>query len=125
MVQMKLSSKLKVIVSALVTFIVLSVLFVILLDQVIMPIVVRKGEEVVVPNVVGLSQEEALSQLEAKGLRAYFAGKKHSEFPPNAIAEQDPEGGMIVKKGFRVALFLSSGPPDTTELENQEEVPQP
>ncbi|MCD6382248.1 MAG: PASTA domain-containing protein, partial [Candidatus Hydrothermae bacterium] len=38
--------------------------------------------------------------------------EKPSEFPKGAVAEQDPEPGMVVKKGFRIALILSSGPPE-------------
>ena len=104
--------KLKTILSALLTFVVLSVLFVLLLDKVLMPRVVQKGDEVVVPSVIGLPKEEALSLIERNGLRAYFKGEKPSEFPQGAVAEQDPEPGMVVKRGFRIILILSSGPPE-------------
>ena len=96
----------------MVTFLGLSLLFVLLLDKVIMPKVVRKGDEAVVPSVIGLPKEEALSHIEKNGLRAYFKGEKPSEFPKGAVAEQDPEPGMVVKKGFRIVLILSSGPPE-------------
>ncbi len=66
-------------------------------------VMVSKGPELVsVPNVLGLSLDDASAKLEANGLvtgvQNYKANKK--------VSAQDPTGGTKVKKGTEVTLFF-------------------
>jgi serine/threonine-protein kinase len=66
-------------------------------------VIVSKGPEIVtVPNVVGMTVEEASAKLAEFGLtpdvKDYGPGKR--------VRAQDPAGGAQVKKGSKVTLFL-------------------
>ena len=73
-------------------------------------ITVSRGEQPVeVPGVVGLSQEEAVSELEAADLRATIQTQASEEEEGTVIA-QDPGEGERIRPGSAVALTVSSGP---------------
>ena len=49
-----------------------------IMDSLVMPMFVRRGEEFALPDVTSLTTEEARSIVEAMGLELLVAGSKHS-----------------------------------------------
>jgi serine/threonine-protein kinase len=78
-------------------------------------LIVSKGIElVIVPDVINLSQSEAISALKKAGLK-YTIKKKESEtIPEGSVISQNPAPGIEVRKWTRVELTVSSGPPKVT-----------
>ena len=65
---------------------------------------VSKGPDVVVvPDVTGMSENDARAELEGLGLTV-----KVSRFPhgPSRVVSQDPQGGTTVKRGSSVRLYV-------------------
>lgn len=83
-------------------------------------LVVSKGAPIDVPDVTGLSVEDATAELEAEGLRAeVLPGRIHSTEVKGDIAEQSPGEGTEAAEGDTVELTVSKGPrmldvPDVT-----------
>ncbi|MEU3057026.1 Stk1 family PASTA domain-containing Ser/Thr kinase [Streptomyces griseus] len=83
-------------------------------------IVVSKGAPVEVPDVSGLSVEDATAELEAEGLKAeVLPGRVHSAEAEGDVAEQSPGEGTEAAEGDTVQLTVSKGPrmldvPDVT-----------
>ncbi|MFJ7082278.1 Stk1 family PASTA domain-containing Ser/Thr kinase [Streptomyces griseus] len=83
-------------------------------------LVVSKGAPVEVPDVSGLSVEDATAELEAEGLKAeVLPGRVHSAEVEGDIAEQSPAEGTEAAEGDTVQLTVSKGPrmldvPDVT-----------
>lgn len=72
---------------------------------------VRRGE-VVLPDVVGLSLDEAQARLDAAGiemLRLEARDRFHPEIPPGKVALQIPKGGTPAKRRSVVEVALSRG----------------
>ncbi|CAN5712045.1 Stk1 family PASTA domain-containing Ser/Thr kinase [soil metagenome] len=68
-------------------------------------------EQVVIPAIVGLNNDEAQQQLVDLGLQPDIGGQEADpEAPPNAVLRTDPDVGTTVDRGSTVTLFLSSGP---------------
>ncbi|WP_137232699.1 Stk1 family PASTA domain-containing Ser/Thr kinase [Streptomyces sp. BPSDS2] len=83
-------------------------------------LVVSKGAPVEVPDVSGLSVEDATAELEAEGLKAeVLPGRVHSAEAEGDVAEQSPGEGTEAAEGDAVQLTVSKGPrmldvPDVT-----------
>ncbi|RPK86486.1 Stk1 family PASTA domain-containing Ser/Thr kinase [Streptomyces sp. ADI98-10] len=83
-------------------------------------LVVSKGAPVDVPDVTGLSAEDATAELEAEGLKAeVLPGRIHSAEAEGDVAEQSPGEGTEAAEGDTVQLTISKGPrmldvPDVT-----------
>lgn len=83
-------------------------------------LVVSKGAPVEVPDVSGLSVEDATAELEAEGLKAeVLPGRVHSAEAEGDVAEQSPGEGAEAAEGDTVQLTVSKGPrmldvPDVT-----------
>ncbi|MFB7232462.1 Stk1 family PASTA domain-containing Ser/Thr kinase [Streptomyces fimicarius] len=83
-------------------------------------LVVSKGAPVEVPDVSGLSVEDATAELEAEGLKAeVLPGRVHSAEAEGDVAEQSPGEGTEAAEGDTVQLTVSKGPrmldvPDVT-----------
>ncbi|MFI1220771.1 MULTISPECIES: Stk1 family PASTA domain-containing Ser/Thr kinase [unclassified Streptomyces] len=83
-------------------------------------LVVSKGAPVDVPDVTGLSAEDATAELAAEGLKAeVLPGRIHSAEVEGDVAEQSPEGGAEAAEGDTIQLTVSKGPrmldvPDVT-----------
>ncbi len=76
----------------------------------LMPWVVRKGQEVIVPSVVGLNVDSAAVLLKDKGLVPIVDTLIPSaDVPAGSVLEQDPASDYRVKKGRRVFLKVSAG----------------
>ena len=77
-------------------------------------------EAVSVPNVVGLSQADAKSQIEAAGLEWELNPEKVASdtVAKDAVASTDPAGGAQAEKGSTVRVTISSGPDSVTLPDN-------
>jgi serine/threonine-protein kinase len=71
--------------------------------------VARGRSAIVVPNVVGLADAEALVRLQAVGLKGRTVPLGSSQ-PKGRVVSQTPSGGREVRKGSTVSLSISSGP---------------
>ena len=80
-----------------------------------------RGRTVEVPNVVGKSEDEAVEELESYGLRMQVKSRSHSEdVPNNAVSDQSPTAGSVVKTGQLVRVSLSLGaPPGSNKAEGK------
>ena len=65
--------------------------------------------QVSVPSVVGLAQDEALDALEAANLPASVETAYSEEFEAGLVASQSVEGGTRVREGTAVSLVVSAG----------------
>lgn len=93
-------------------FIALLVLIALVLvfNNFIMPLLVKKGTETEVPDLVGMTLDEALQLLSRSGLQAGEIRQVPSDsIPPERIAAQYPRAGRRVKIGRQVDLDVSSG----------------
>lgn len=66
-------------------------------------------EEVDIPEIMGLTKEEAEDALEMVGLVLEVTGTETSEQPENTVIKVIPEEGTTVKKGVTVSVVLSAG----------------
>jgi serine/threonine-protein kinase len=69
----------------------------------------NRGQEIEVPDVVGLSWEEAQAVLADHDLNPEKGGEKESNLPKDFVVEQNPEAGMKVRPKRRVVVILSTG----------------
>jgi eukaryotic-like serine/threonine-protein kinase len=73
----------------------------------------RGVEQVVVPEVIGDSEDEARSKLEAAGLRAgEVTEEENADEEPGTVLEQDPAAGREVDTGAAVDLVVAAPPPE-------------
>jgi len=72
----------------------------------------------VVPNVVGMSQSAAASALQAAGLVTGVVSRAPgpSGLPFNAVFSQNPGAGTSIAAGTAVAITISTGPGNATNL---------
>lgn len=66
-------------------------------------------EEVNIPEIMGLTKEEAENALEMVGLVLEVTGTETSEQPENTVIKVIPEERTLVKKGVAVSVVLSAG----------------
>lgn len=77
----------------------------------IMPSIVHKGREVIVPNVCNLSLEEAMNELKKRGLDGLATERRHDQIIEEGyIIIQDPLPDQKVKSGRIIHLTVSLGP---------------
>ena len=62
-----------------------------------------------VPDVKGKTRDEALEELNARGLGLKFGGEKESSEEEGKIVEQDPEAGSSVRANTEVTVYTSKG----------------
>ncbi|HJV05364.1 MAG TPA: PASTA domain-containing protein, partial [Actinomycetota bacterium] len=70
----------------------------------------RGVQQVQVPSVIGLSQEEAESAIVAEGLQVGDVDTDFSDQPEGTVIAQDPAPGTEVDRGSAVSLVVSEGP---------------
>ena len=86
-----------------------------IVNIVLMPSLTRQGEEVQVPDIVGLSEREAERSLNSDDLRLSKISEQWSaDIPRGYISRQDPEPGSVVKRGRRISVVISLGAQGTT-----------
>jgi serine/threonine-protein kinase len=80
-------------------------------------------EQVEVPDVTGVSEDEARNRLEEAGLRVETQERETADEDPGTVLEQDPAAGTAVDAGSAVTLTLAKAPPDVAvpDLLNQTE----
>ncbi len=81
----------------------------------------KKIEEVVIPDLAGLTEEEATKVLMAKELKLKAGGSQHSDIEKGLIISQDPPAGEKGAKNSQVTVVTSAGQdmvtvPDITGL---------
>jgi len=80
-----------------------------IVNYVIMPIIVSKGNERILLSVVDLNWEEASDLLRREGFQAMRGDTRAvPDLPPFTVLEQRPAAGQKVKLGRRVYLTLST-----------------
>ncbi len=86
--------------------------FFILLNYIILPLYVRHGSTLTVPDVVGLPLEDARRTLKDRGLQAVEAGSRADPtIPPGNVVAQNPPPSAVVKGGRHIYLTISGGEP--------------
>ena len=86
------------------------IIAIVLLDEIVMPYLVDTPS-VQVPDLKALSQIKAAARLEEAGLKVTIGDSLHHEtVPADAVVDQDPSVGQLVKEGRRVVLTVSKGP---------------
>jgi len=81
-----------------------------LVDLIVMPLWVDKGDDVEVPSVIGMEVDRARLMLEERGLRFNTIGESfNEELPPGFIISQSPSEGLVVKRGRVVEALVSLG----------------
>lgn len=68
-----------------------------------------KANDVVVPNVIGSSLNQASKILSEHNLKMEISEEKYSDRPENTILSQDPSQGNVVKAGSTVYVVISKG----------------
>ncbi|EGD52969.1 serine/threonine protein kinase with PASTA sensor(s) [Thermoanaerobacter ethanolicus JW 200] len=68
-----------------------------------------KVSDVVVPNVVGSSLNQASKILSDHNLKMEISEERYSDKPENTILSQDPPQGSVVKAGSTVYVVISKG----------------
>ncbi len=86
------------------------ILFVILMDQVVMPWYVSLGDELQMPDVTEKNVTEAQKELTRRGFHVVLADSVYdSSYPPGTVVEQMPVAASTVKAGRNVYLTVSNG----------------
>ncbi|MHB9029296.1 MAG: PASTA domain-containing protein [Candidatus Latescibacterota bacterium] len=87
-------------------------LFIILLvDQIVMPLYLNSGREIVAPDLKNKTIAEARSISQAFELVLIEDGREFSStVPPDVISMQIPVSGTILKPGRRIHVIVSKGP---------------
>ena len=71
--------------------------------------IVVSGREVGVPNLQGLTPDEAVAALEARGLKSLVATAYSDDVPKGEIMYQSDEFGAPLQYGSRVVIIVSQG----------------
>ena len=67
-------------------------------------------ETVAVPDLLGMTRDQATEALNKQGLGGKYGGEKESsEYPAGLIVEQDPAYGTSVSVNTPVVYYISSG----------------
>lgn len=92
-----------------IVFVSLLVLFLIM-DNLVMPLVVRLGQGYPVPNINGIPLADAENILDDHGFKCVLEGEKYDRnYPPGYVVSQNPKPNTIVKKGRRIYVITSMG----------------
>lgn len=82
----------------------------VLLDLVIMPLYVKRGEVSIVPKVVGMPVAEAMEALRDAGYEPiHYETQFSDKAKEGTIIRQTPEGGDETKPGRKIYLIVSGG----------------
>lgn len=74
-----------------------------------------RGEEVVIPEIVGKDFVQSEKELEALGLKIKKVRSIYSKEKPNTILEQRPRAGEVGKTGLMISVFVAEPNPDGQE----------
>jgi serine/threonine-protein kinase len=80
------------------------------LINILMPILVMKGREITMPNLIGMNKDDALLTINRFGLRTgEIRSVPNPEIPANRVVAHFPRAGRRVKPGRKVDLDISAG----------------
>jgi beta-lactam-binding protein with PASTA domain len=86
------------------------ILFIILMDQLVMPLYTKHGKEYELPDVTEKSLTEAVDLLESEGFNPVIADSVYdANYAPGVVIRQNPLPFTTVKKGRRIYLVTSIG----------------
>ena len=86
------------------------ILLVVLFDNVVMPLYVKRGAKAIVPPVVGLKKDDAMKKLSDAGYEpVQYEVRFDDKSPEGMIVRQTPEGGEETKPGRKIYLIISGG----------------
>jgi hypothetical protein len=71
---------------------------------------------VAVPNVLGMSTDQATSQLKSLGEGVRIAQSPNGPFPAGLVVSQSPPVGVTIPRGSVVTLYVASSVPATTTV---------
>lgn len=92
-----------------VSFLIIGTILAVVMDQIIMPIYVKHGQQVTLPDVRKMKFNEAEKLLESNGFEPVKRDMKfNADFEPDEIIEQQPAAHSTVKKGRRVYLTVAT-----------------
>jgi eukaryotic-like serine/threonine-protein kinase len=74
----------------------------------------RGAKQVAVPNVVGMSEDNATTTLQQAGFEVSSTSAPSDSAPQGIVSDQSPDGGTQATKGSTVTITVSSGPSTTT-----------
>jgi serine/threonine-protein kinase len=74
----------------------------------------RGAKQVAVPNVVGMSEDNAKTTLQQAGFAVSSTSAPSDSTPEGIVSDQSPDGGTQATKGSTVTITVSSGPSTTT-----------
>lgn len=104
----------KPLVRKILLFLLAFIIIILVLDNFIFPWYVS-SPEVVVPDVKGMIENEAVTKLENINLEPVISDTTYdAKYKKGTILLQKPTGGEIVKEGRRIYLFISGGEPVVT-----------
>jgi len=87
----------------------------VLMDQIVMPIVVKHGDECLVPDITYMSMQAAEIKLNEANLQLTIALEEfNAQYPKGTIISQLPEPGSSVKRGMKVRVTISKGAASAT-----------
>lgn len=81
----------------------------------------KETKEVTVPNLFGHTEEDAIAQLEALGLRYNIRTQTSSNAPEGQVVGQSISAGEKVEEGTTVTLYVSAGNSSTTDTDGGNE----
>jgi serine/threonine-protein kinase len=97
-------------IRTLVIIVLVLALLTVVLNWLVMPLVVGRGREAVVPNVIGMDRFAAEESIIKVGLvLGEVRSVSNATVPPDRIVAQHPEPGQRVKLGRRVHIDVSTG----------------
>ena len=79
----------------------------------------QENEKVNVPSYIGLTQEDATSSLEKKGLKVEIAYSTSGAYNKGDVIKQNPVGGSEVPKGSTVVLTINDPDKAASGEDNQ------
>jgi len=86
------------------------ILFIILIDQLAMPLYTKHGKEYELPDVTEKALTEAVELLEGEGFDPVIADSVYdANYSPGVVIRQNPSPYTLVKKGRRIYLVTSIG----------------
>jgi serine/threonine-protein kinase len=91
------------------SFFIIGVVLLLLMDQVVMPMYVKHGQQITLPDVRKMEFEEAEQLLQSKDFEPVKSDMKYNaDFEPNEIIDQQPAANSTVKSGRRVYLTVAT-----------------
>ncbi len=85
-------------------------LLILLFDDVVMPLYVKRGSVATVPQVVGMKTDAAMQNLKNAGYEpVQYEVRFDDKAPEGTIIRETPEGGEQTKPGRKVYLIISGG----------------